>query len=48
MLEALIAEALVRIVPLVAGKSNTVEPAIAGSCNVTLPDVEPTKTIDII
>jgi hypothetical protein len=28
-------------VPDVAGKSNTVDPATAGSCNVTLPDVLP-------
>jgi hypothetical protein len=28
-------------VPLVAGKSNTVVPATAGSCNVTLPEVLP-------
>ena len=48
MLEALIAEPLVRSVPDVAGKSNTVVPATAGSCNVTLPLVDPIKTMLII
>ena len=40
-------EAVVIKVPLVAGKSNTVVPAIAGSCSVILPLVEPNKIIDI-
>ena len=40
--------AVVKTVPLVAGKVSTVEPDTAGACRVTEPDVSPETTNELM
>jgi hypothetical protein len=40
--------AVVTTVPLVAGNVNVVDPAIAGACKVTVPEVSPDMTTELI